>query len=584
MKTELQTALYDHISCLYGVGQADSIYRKIFYRLANFWETYPDLVKTTEENRLSQVDSILITYGDMVRSEDEPSLQTLAAFLEKHLGGTLSTVHLLPFFPYSSDDGFSVIDYYQVNPEFGDWEDISMLGVHFRLMFDAVVNHISAESSWFQRFFLGDPVYQDFFYVVEEDFDSSRLFRPRALPFLTSFSTQSGDKQVWTTFSADQIDLNYENPDVLIAVIDVLLYYVARGAEFIRLDAIAFIWKESGTNCIHLPQTHRIIQLMRTVLDLVAPQVSIITETNVPHEENISYFGDGTNEAQLVYNFTLPPLTLHAFHSGDASVLTKWAKTLSLPSKQTTFFNFLASHDGVGLMPVRGILEDAEIDRMVKRIETIGGYVSYKNNPDGSQMAYELNINYLDALGNPAKQESARVKSQRFLCSQAIMLALQGVPGIYFHSMFGSQNWQEGVEVTGRYRTINRQKLERGALERDLANPHSLRHRVFTGFRRMLEVRRSNPAFHPFGNQKIIAFNPAVFAILRTPKNGGEPVLCLHNVSDKPVDLKVKMTDLPFDGLKPLVDILVGDEIVNNPLFFEIQLAPYKVYWIQEEG
>jgi sucrose phosphorylase len=307
-------------------------------------------------------------------------------------------IHILPFYPWTSDDGFSVTDYRKVDSNLGEWKDITSMQNNFRLMFDGVINHISAESEWFKGFLRDDPPYRDYFITVDGDPDLSQVVRPRALPLLTSFNTPSGEKRVWTTFSADQIDLNFKNPEVLFEILDIMLMYIERGATYIRLDAIAYLWKEIGTTCIHLPQTHHLIQLMRCVLDEVAPHVHLITETNVPHADNISYFGDGTNEAQLVYNFALPPLTLHTFHTGNAQVLSNWAKTLTLPSDKTTFFNFLASHDGVGLNPARGILSNEEIDALVNKTLAHGGLVSYKNNSDGSQSPYEMNVNYFDAL------------------------------------------------------------------------------------------------------------------------------------------------------------------------------------------
>ncbi len=355
---------------------------------------------------------------------------------------------------------------------------------------------------------------------------------PATLPLLTDVETAAGPRRVWTTFSTDQVDLNYAEPEVLLEVIDTLLFYVAQGAEFIRLDAIAFIWKESGTTCIHLPQTHEIIRLMRSVMDLVAPHVAIITETNVPHDENISYFGNGFDEAQMVYNFSLPPLTLFTFQTGNAEVLSKWARTLTLPSAETTFFNFLASHDGIGLTPARGLLTEREVQSMAERVEAVGGFVSYKTNPDGSKSAYELNVNFLDALRDPQnRQEAIDFEVKRFIASQAIMLALRGVPGIYFHSLFGSRNWQKGVEQTGRKRSINREKLHARVLKADLADQESLRHQIFSNYCSLLNARRAEPAFHPNGGQDVLDIDPAVFALWRTSLDGHSKVLCLHHVS-----------------------------------------------------
>jgi sucrose phosphorylase len=578
---DLETDLYEHIAFIYGEGNAGSIYQRIFEQIACFLDGNHNQPKTSSVNRVTEKDAILITYGDMVQAKESTHLQTLGAFLNKYLAGVISTIHILPFFPYSSDDGFSVIDYHQVNPEFGNWENIANLGDKFRLMFDAVVNHISAQSDWFKGYLQEDPEFQDYFYEVGDDFDFSEVFRPRALPVLTSFDTASGEKKIWTTFSADQIDLNYENPATLSAVLDVILDYVSKGASFIRLDAIGFIWKESGTDCIHRPQAHRIIQLISTVLDIAAPQVSIITETNVPHKDNIAYFGDGYNEAQMVYNFSLPPLTLHTFHSGNVQAISKWARTLSLPSEQTTFFNFLASHDGVGLMPVRGILTEAEIEAMADRVKALGGFVSYKSNPDGTQMAYEMNINYLDALGDPNRRdETISTKAKRFLCSQAIMLALRGVPGIYFHSLLGSQNWFEGVKKTGRNRSINRQKLEFEVLEKELADPESLRNQVFRGYRRLLNVRKGNPAFHPNSGQEVLKVEDGIFALLRTSQDGGKHALCLHNVTSRDIHVDMDLEHHPLGYAKHIKDSISGQtfEVVNKR--FKITISPFQVLWI----
>lgn len=179
------------------------------------------------------------------------------------------------------------------------------------------------------------------------------------------------------------MDLNARNPVVLTALLEARCSSTQQKARFIRLDAIAYLWKEIGTACIHLPQTHAVIQLMRAVLDLAAPHVKLITETNVPHRDNISYFGDGRNEAQLVYNFALPPLVLHALLRGDASYLNQWAAGLAAPTPETAFFNFLASHDGIGLNPARGILPEAEIGFLVERCQARRLH-QYKQNADGS--------------------------------------------------------------------------------------------------------------------------------------------------------------------------------------------------------
>ncbi|MCB8942832.1 MAG: sugar phosphorylase [Ardenticatenaceae bacterium] len=578
----LEEQLLDQLIFVYGEEQGQVAAEALFGMLQQFKAQHPQL-RQKGDGRFSQKDAILITYGDMIQERIAPPLYSLSTFLRRHLAQKINTVHILPFYPYSSDDGFSVIDYQAVNPDLGSWQDVARIGQNFRLMVDAVINHISSQSNWFQAFLADDPQYRSYFLTVDPDVNLSAVFRPRALPLLTPYETAVGLKHVWTTFSPDQIDLNYANPNLLLDVIDTLLFYVAQGAELIRLDAIAFMWKQIGTNCIHLPQTHRLIQLMRTVLDMVAPHVVLITETNVPHDQNISYFGDGSNEAQMVYNFTLPPLTLHAFHTGKATHLSQWAETLTLPSDKVTFFNFLASHDGIGLLPASEILHSREIRAMAERVQALGGYVSYKNNPDGSRSPYELNINYLDALGDPAvSQESVEQVAQRFLASQAIMLALRGVPGIYLHSLFGSRGWPEGVAESGRYRTINRQKLDRQQVELELANPRSLRYFVFYDYLQLLRHRTQEPAFHPQGGQQVIHCHEAVFALLRSSVDGRSHILCLHNVANELLDIYLDLSDLPLANTPNFTDLITNQTYTpHDDHHLILTLEPYQVVWLK---
>ena len=574
--------IYDDLVFLYGEELAAIYTPRLISRLNTFQSRNPGLMLSPSEDRFSEGDAILITYGDMVGKQDASALRTLAEFLQRHVGDAINALHILPFFPSSSDDGFSVIDYRQVDPALGDWTDIDYLNKFYKLAIDAVINHISAESAWYQAFLAGDPEYQEYFIQIHPDMDLSQVFRPRSLPVQTPVSKGSENIFVWTTFSEDQIDLNYKSPKLMLEIVDVLLFYIEHGARYIRLDAIAFVWKESGTSCVHLDKTHRIVQLMRKVFDWVAPYVSIISETNVPHKENISYFGDGSNEAQMVYNFPLPPLTLHAFYNGNAKVLSKWAETLFLPSQQTTFLNFLASHDGIGVTPLRGIIPIQAVTEMCQRVENLGGFVSYKMNPDGSRSPYELNINYLDALRDPGKSiEEDAYLARRFLATQAIMLALRGIPGIYFHSLFGSRNWEEGVEQTGRYRSINRQKIPVKELETELSQVTSIRHQIFQGYLKLLKVRTSRPAFHPTSEQKILFCHEAVFALQRYTLTGSNHVLCLHNVSDKLVQFRIDWSDLGDASKDHLTDTLSGIEIQINKGELYIDLEPYAILWLE---
>lgn len=575
--------LKDQLSFLYGPDKAELIFVRLMNLLDRYSQQNPLVIGNRGKSYLDEKDAILIAYADHVQEKNEPGLKTLHSFLNEHMRGVVNTVHLLPFFPSSSDDGFSVIDYRLVDRQLGTWDEVTQIGKSFRLMFDAVINHMSSKSNWFQGVLEDKKPHKDYFIVVPDGTDVSETFRPRALPLLTKFDTRLGSKNLWTTFSGDQIDLNYGNPDVLLDIIDLLLFYVSKGAKFIRLDAIAYLWKEVGTRSIHLPQTHCIVQLFRSIFDMVAPAVQLITETNVPHQDNICYFGNGYNEAQLIYNFSLPPLTLHAFHEGNAEILTSWASTLSTPSNRTAFFNFTASHDGIGLLAARDFLGEQTIQTMATRIQSMGGYVSYKDNADGSRSPYELNINYLEALSSAGfAGESVELVARRFLSSQAIMLALKGVPGIYFHSLVGSKGWPEGVSITGRSRTINREKLNKRQLEDELSDPSSLRYHIFRGYSRMLKTRSVNPAFDPGNDQQVLNIDRCVFALLRSSIEPTSRVLCLHNVSELHRDLNLDLSSLGLDPTPAIKDLISGRLFhLTDQRVLRLTLHPYDVLWLE---
>ncbi|HEY2981147.1 MAG TPA: sugar phosphorylase [Anaerolineales bacterium] len=570
------TTMHPLLVQLYG----EELGTSVLARIESILEQYRGQLPEPRAVGLSARDVVLITYPDQVQHPGQAPLAALMQFCRRRLAGLVSTVHVLPFYPSSSDDGFSVIDYRAVDPRYGEWKHVQELGKHFRLMFDAVINHVSVGSTWFQGLLQGDERYLDYFVLPGEGADLTKTVRPRALPLLTVFSTAHGERKIWTTFSPDQVDLNYQNPDVLLEIMDILLFYVLQGAEFIRLDAIAYLWKEPGTTSIHLPQTHWVIQLFRAALDEVAPHVILITETNVPHGENISYFGDGANEAQMVYNFSLPPLVLHAFHTGSADVLARWAGGLKLASDKVAFFNFLASHDGIGVNPLRGILPEAEIQSLAEMAAAHGGSVSMKASADGTQIPYELNINYFDALNDPRSGESVEIQIERFVTAHAILLAMRGVPALYFHSLVGSRGWPEGVALTGRARTINREKLALAQLDGELSDPDSLRSRVLTKLSRLLQARGGSPAFDPHADQSVLNFGKRIFAIARrTPSD--ELVLCLHNVSGDrcEIDLSTETRAEVSTGAESMMDLISGRRMPwLRPRTLE--LHPFQSVWL----
>jgi glycosidase len=571
MPSAIEKKIHYRLSLLYGKEQATSIST----RLQSLMEAYSQKIKPLEGKKLSEKDIVLITYADQLRNPGEAPLRTLGNFLTHYLTDLISIAHILPFYPFSSDDGFSVIDYRKVNPDFGTWDDVAHIETRFKLMFDAVINHISSKSEWVKHFLAGDPDYRDFFIEVDPNSDLSAVVRPRDLPLLTSFQSNQGEVHLWTTFSEDQIDLNFANPKILLEILDLILYYIQRGAYIIRLDAIAFLWKEPGSPSIHLPQTHQIIKLMRDVVSAIAPHVLLLTETNVPHEENVSYFGNGQDEAHMVYQFALPPLILHTLTSGDATRLAEWAATLERPSQEVTFFNFTASHDGIGVRPARGILTGQELEALIQLTEERGGNISYRRIGDHDRQAYELNINYFDALSGPEEIEKQPHRAiARFLCSQAIMLCFPGLPAIYFHSLFGSRNDPEAVKRTGHLRAINREKFSLEPFLAKLEQPDSVRYRVFNGYQKLLMARQSHPAFDPWGEHEIIRIQPEILALLRKSPQVDQRLICLHEVSGQERHFNVPLRAEPE---VPAQDLL-SKEMVDLK---SITLEPYQVRWIQ---
>lgn len=556
---------------LYGENDLPQIERRFFHMIGR----YGVGLNVAPADRLwNRQDVVLITYGDMIQDDKQSPLACLHQFATEHLRGAFSTIHLLPFYPWSSDDGFSVKDYRAVDPAMGSWDNVEAMSQDFSLMFDLVLNHCSSEGEWFSDFVTGIAPARHYFIEADPEADLSAVVRPRTTPLLTAARTREGDTHVWTTFSSDQVDLNWKNPEVFFEFLDILLGYIARGARIIRLDAVAFLWKKIGTNCLHLPETHEVVKLYRDILEMLAPHVIILTETNVPHEENISYFGKG-DEAHMVYNFSLPPLVLHALLTGSSAYLTRWARELVMPPRNACFFNFTASHDGIGVRPVQGILPDEELGKLVKAVRSRGGEVSSKTNSDGSTSPYELNCTYFDAL---AFEDDPALSAQRFLCSQAIALAFRGIPGIYFHSLTATPNYHEGFEETGRARTLNRRKWKRSELDALIQDKNSAQSAVFEKYLKMLRRRANHPAFDPEAEQRVHDFGESLFALTRTSLDGSEEIHCIFNLTNLEQRLINPQTTETLRNAKTFYDILSAKSFSSGKKGITIQ--PYQALWL----
>mgnify|MGYP003110927722 FL=1 len=581
--TAFEQTVHRYLTHLYG-PRAGEVQRRIGQHLAHF-RAMSTTAPTTSETphdapTWSEQDQWVICYGDSIVEEGTPPLAVLDTFLQRYLGDAISGVHVLPFFPWSSDDGFSVIHYREVNSELGEWAHIQNLASHYDLMADLVLNHVSRESLWFVDYLTGSLPGRDYFIEVDPDTDVSQVTRPRSSPLLVPISTRRGTRHVWATFSEDQIDLNFENPDVLLEFVGILLFYLQQGVRIIRLDAVAFLWKRLGTSCIHLPETHTVVRLLRAIVDEIAPGTLLITETNVPHAENISYFGlerlaeGAPDEAHMVYQFALPPLLLHTLTRGEATTLQTWLNSLPVLPKQCTYLNFTASHDGIGVRPLEGLLPDHERDALLELMHRFGGFVSMRSNPDGSDTPYEINITWFEAMRGTRRGPDPW-QIARFLCSQAIMLSLQGIPALYIHTLTGTLNDVEGVERSGRLRSINRRRWQLDELALLLESPSTPTHDVFHALHRLLTQRRQESCFHPNAPQRVIETPPELLAIERGPLASGRRLLALYNVTDGKVDLAHA-----GDALNQALTQHHWQPLDTLTAHHEETLPPYAVRWL----
>jgi sucrose phosphorylase len=539
----------------------------------------PFLQQTSKENwrKWSHDNVLLITYGDSLTSQDGRSpLSVLAEFLEKHLTDSITGVHILPFFPFTSDDGFAIKDYTAVNPELGSWEDVKRISEHFNLMVDLVINHVSSEHPWVKQFQAGEK--PGCHYLIEADPEAeglSDVVRPRSSALLTRLETVNGPKYVWSTFSADQIDVNFSNPDVLLEYVKIILLYIKAGARYIRLDAVGYLWKKLGTKCIHLSETHTIVRLLRELLQMIDPGIAIITETNVPNRENLSYFGN-RNEAHMIYNFSLPPLVLNALMQGRSDYLKQWMMSMPPAPIGCAYFNFTASHDGIGLRPTEGLLTAEEYDSLVATMKRFGGEISMRSHPDGTESPYEINISLFDAMKGTVEGED-EWQIERFLCSQTIMMALEGIPAFYIHSLLATHNNHAGVTQTGHKRTINRFKWDIEALETALAEPTTPHSIVLKELSRLIAIRRRQRAFHPNATQYTLhPLNQAIFAFWRQSMARDQSIFSIHNLSKYPQELR--LSDLNLLDTDDWVDLISGDRLTALSDIYVMR--PYQSLWI----
>lgn len=525
-------------------------------------------------NHWDQRDAIVITYGDSVLEQGERPLRTLKRFLDEHVRGYLTGVHILPFYPWSSDDGFAVLDYSSVNEALGDWADIDAIGWDYHLMADLVINHCSSRSLWFENFLRGRSPGQGYFFTASPEQDLSAVVRPRTSPLLKEVETAQGTRHVWCTFSHDQVDLDFRNPEVLKQFVSIIRHYMDHGVRIFRLDAVAFLWKIPGTSCLNLEETHEIVRLLRTLVEHAREDAVLITETNIPNRENLSYFGNA-NEAHCVYNFSLPPLLVNALITGDCSYLKQWMMSMPPAQNGTAYFNFIASHDGIGLRPAEGLLSDGEIKTLVATMQHFGGNVSYRALEGGKRKPYEINISLFDALqGTTSGPDIWGV--ERFVCAHAIMLGLEGIPGIYIHSLVGTRNDYDRVENTGHYRAINRHQWDYETLGTLLQHPASTHAEVFARITELLGIRQRQAAFHPNATQFTLHLGNALFGFWRQSMDRRQSVFCISNVSNAVQPLALEAVNLI--DTEEWMDLISGEQYLSREQV--VELKPYQTLWI----
>jgi sucrose phosphorylase len=534
-------------------------------------------IKNRYINHWDQKDSVLICYGDSVLESDQKPLSTLKSFLDTYSKGVIDGVHILPFYPFTSDDGFSVLDYSSVNPSLGEWEDIVAIANDYSLMADLVINHCSARSMWFENFIKDRDPGRNFFFTASPEDDLSAVVRPRTNALLREVETAKGTQHVWCTFSHDQVDLNFKNPQVLKEFVHIIRQYLDHGVRIFRLDAVAFLWKEVGTNCLNLEQTHEVVRLLRSLIEQARPDAVIITETNIPNRQNLAYFGNA-NEAHCIYNFSLPPLLVNSLVTGNCDYLKQWMMSMPPARNGTAYFNFIASHDGIGLRPAEGLLEEQEIDNLVSTMQQFGGLVSWRTSENGDRKPYEINISLFDALQG-TKDGADQYGLQRFICAHAIMLSLEGIPGIYIHSLLGTRNDYQRAENSGHNRAINRHQWNYDSLKSELEDSTSHHYQVYNNLKSLLKIRCSQPAFHPNATQFTLHLGSQLFGFWRQSMDRQQSIFCVSNVSNQtqPLDL----SDLNLIDTENWYDLISGEQYSEDNHVFN--LAPYQTVWVTNQ-
>ena len=561
------------------------IYRneKTGFNIKYYSDLILDLIKTFQKDYkfkkeiISEKTLLLISYGDNLKNKNEVPLKTLKNFFEKNLKNCFEILHILPFYPSSSDGGFSVTDHKNVNKDLGTWNDICLLSKHASIMADLILNHSSIKGKWFNSFIKEKEDYKNFFFTIDDNFDFSKVIRPRDHKLIQIYNYKKKNNKLWCTFSHDQIDLNFKNPLVLIEFIEIVLLLLSKGVTTFRLDAVAFIWKKNGTSCVNLPETHEIVKLLRLIVNYINPHALIVTETNLPRKENLSYFGNN-DEANWIYNFPLPPLILYTFLFEDSSKISGWSKSMPPAQINNAYLNFIASHDGIGMRPAEGILDNIILDKLFKRVKKNGGKFSFRK-VESKNKVYEANITLFDALKRTDFDKDGIFAVERYIAAHSILLALEGVPAIYFNSLFGTSNDQNAFIKTGIKRNINRFKWDFSDLSKKLKNKNSLENIIYSKILKIISLRQKQIAFHPNATQYTLTLGNKLFGVWRQSIDRSQNIFAITNISSVVRELKLSKINLFENQL--WFDLLKPDESLNNLKI--LKLKPFQTVWISNK-
>ncbi len=574
---------------------------------------------------------LCISYVDHIACADNtPPAVELERFFNQHLAGLYSHLHILPHFPSPmihegvkgpagrADGGFEAMNY-RMDPKFGTPADLKK--VKAKLMYDFVLNHLSAKGDLFQKFIDEVPGYENFFLNFTDEeiarLDMTPVFRPREHNPIISFVNAKGvKKNVWCTFSETQADINILDPRVFNLIMESLVKdFVAEGASWIRLDAVGYLVKmlglkprEASTDCFGVPETHNVLKAMRCFFDDVAPGIALVPEVNATGEVIATYFGENSDEGHIVYDFPSAPVSLYTIYREDAIAVLQWARKRAKHPERIGL-SFTNTHDGIGVLPMAEVDDAPEgksaLDFFVHQVERRGGGVNYKAKLiDGKnvRVPYEACITWTQAIltppeaaslkGNRLRVEELEHIVDRFMASQSFIYSgPHCVPADYMGVITGLLNDEELYQIAGHRRNKNRGLVDPAAFQKALERPENnyeqLRNTIYRRKEQLIKARQQCPAFSPHAACQVDVVKShgtdrPVYSILRTAPQGGQKVLALTNCTPQAQSVALQ------DVYAAQFNIAFAEDVLSNApgnvtlnADGTLTLKPYQVAWLK---